>query len=332
MNSPEYPDLRWVSPRSWSSAGRSSVQLVVIHTTEGSAHAGSAEDGAAYDQRRTDGTSAHVYVDSDSVVQCVRTADVAHTARFQGNRRGIQFELCGRAGWSASTWAGEYAQAMLRQAARVAARVAREWKIPVVKLSPAQVAAGAEGFCGHYDITRAFPADGGDHTDPGPDFPWATFLGMVRDELEEDDLPSIKELTDELKNDRSEYADWSGKRPWRQLARTDMSTLAVLNGTYDTARAALSAITANAAAEAQRDAAQSAVIAGLSTAVQSIASARGVLTDAQVVALTETVRQAAATAGAQATAAVEAKLDSLAGDLGSLRGHLGDVDPTVPLG
>jgi N-acetyl-anhydromuramyl-L-alanine amidase AmpD len=181
--SPEYPDLRWMPPKSWSDANRGSVQLIVIHTTEGSAQAESAEDGAAYDQRRTDGTSTHYFHDSNSTVQCVRTADQAHAARTQGNRRGIQHELCTRAG--SADWGNAYHQALLRQAAKQAARDAEKWGIPVRHVTVAQVAAGEKGFCGHIDITRAFPADKGTHEDPGPKFPWSQFLDLVRDELEE---------------------------------------------------------------------------------------------------------------------------------------------------
>lgn len=181
--SPEYPDLKWMPPRSWTDANRTAVQLVVIHTTEGSAHAQSAEDGAAYDQRRTDGTSTHYFHDSNSTVQCVRTADQAHTARTQGNRRGIHHELCGR---TTIDWSGTYAQAMLRQAAKQCARDAKKWDIPVRKLTAAQVADGVKGFCGHVEITKAFPADRGTHTDPGPNFPWPQFLDLVRAEMEDE--------------------------------------------------------------------------------------------------------------------------------------------------
>jgi N-acetylmuramoyl-L-alanine amidase-like protein len=194
--SPEYPDLPWVPPRSWTDANRSSVQLVVIHTTEGSARGSAAEDGAAYDQRRTDGTSAHFFHDSDSTVQCVRTADIAHTARRQGNLRGIHHELCTRSG--SADWDDTYHAAMLRRAAKQAARDCRKWGISPVKLSSAQVRAGVKGICGHVDITNAFPEDHGDHTDPGPRFPWAEFIGLVRAELEGDDVTpeDVKAIAD----------------------------------------------------------------------------------------------------------------------------------------
>lgn len=188
--STEYPALRWVEPASWTNANRTSVQLIVIHTTEGSATDTSAEGGAAYDARRTDGTSTHYFHDSGSTVQCVRTNDIAHTARRQGNLRGIQHELCTKAGSSAATWGNAYHQAMLRRAAQQCALDARKWGIPVRHLTVAQVSGGVKGFCGHVDITRAFPQDGGTHTDPGGNFPWSQFLDMVREEIEVLDMPS----------------------------------------------------------------------------------------------------------------------------------------------
>lgn len=192
--SPEYPDLLWMPPKSWTVANRTSVQLIVIHDTEGSEGPTSAEDGASYDQRRTDGTSTHYFHDSDSTVQCVRTEDIAHAARVQGNRRGIQHELCGREGQGIAGWADPVSQGTLVRAARQCARDARKWGIPVQHLTVAQVADGEKGFCGHWDVTRAFPQDNGTHTDPGPDFPWTQFLNLVRAELEEDDMPTADEI------------------------------------------------------------------------------------------------------------------------------------------
>lgn len=192
--SPEYPDLKWVPPRAFGK-GRDgkAVRYIVIHYTAGSERATSAEDGAAYDARRTDGTSTHYFVDSNSVVQCVRTSDRANTARSKGNRLGIQYELCGTVQTRAQ-WLDAASLPTLRNAAKQAARDAKRYGIPVRRLSVAETRRawtefpnGPRGFVGHVDCTYAYPEDGGDHTDPGANFPWDTFLDMVREEMQEDD-------------------------------------------------------------------------------------------------------------------------------------------------
>src|SRR5690349_24153657 len=85
-------------PRSYST-GRPYGPLIWIvwHTTQGSETLRSAEDGNAYDARRTDGTSTHVFIDANSVVQEVNSGDRAHAALTVANNRGYQIELCGRA-------------------------------------------------------------------------------------------------------------------------------------------------------------------------------------------------------------------------------------------
>lgn len=197
MQSVEYPDLRWMPPKAWGS-GRDgkAVRYVVIHYTAGSERPTSAEDGAAYNQRRTDGTSAHYFVDSDSVVHCVRTGDRANCARHRGNRLGIQYELCGTAQTRAQ-WLDAASLATLKNAARQVARDCRKYDIPARRLSVAEARAawtdyprGPMGIVGHVDCTNAYPEDEGDHTDPGTGFPWDIFLDMVRAELtpKEDDM------------------------------------------------------------------------------------------------------------------------------------------------
>lgn len=188
--SAEYPDLKWVPPKAWG-AGRDgkAVRYIVIHYTAGSERPTSAEDGATYNQRRTDGTSAHYFVDSNSVVHCVRTRDRANTARHRGNRLGIQYELCGTAQTRAQ-WLDAASLATLKLAARQVARDCRKYSIPARRLSVAETRAawtdyprGPMGIVGHVDCTYAYPEDKGDHTDPGTGFPWNIFLDMVRSEL-----------------------------------------------------------------------------------------------------------------------------------------------------
>lgn len=186
--SPEFPDLPWVPPASWDKGRPSGGQptLIVIHATDGSEGLRSAEDGASYDTRRTDGTSTHFFCDQDSTIQCVKTTDTAHAAYPAGNGRGVHFELCGRASQTAAQWDDAASNGTIRQAARIAARVAKKHGIPVRLLTSAQVRAGMKGFCGHLNISEAFGES--DHTDPGKNFPWDEFLGLVQAENGDSDV------------------------------------------------------------------------------------------------------------------------------------------------
>lgn len=193
--SPEYPDLRWIPPRSYT-RGRWDGQptKIVVHYTAGAERSTSAEDGAAYDQRRTDGTSAHYYVDSNSVVQCVRTTDRSHTALYRGNNMGIHYELCGTRQTRAQ-WLDGASRATIRNAARQIARDMAKYRIPLVRLISRDVRdAARKGICGHVDFTTGWPEDNGSHTDPGTEFPWDVLFADIRSVMEDDDMPTVDEI------------------------------------------------------------------------------------------------------------------------------------------
>jgi hypothetical protein len=162
--------------------------VIVAHHTAGSEGPSSAEDGAAYDQRRTDQTSAHYYADQNSIVQCVRTTDMAHTAYPTGNHIGIHYELCGTR-QTREQWLDPASDATITIAARQMARDASKYVIPTRRLRADQLRAGAYGFAGHDDITAAFGE--GDHTDPGPDFPWDILLARVSAFMGDQPMPDI---------------------------------------------------------------------------------------------------------------------------------------------
>lgn len=177
-------------PRSYTTGRDTPVRLSVIHTTEGHANATSAEDGIAYDKTRSDGTSCHVFYDSDSSPQEVLRKNTAHSAFYHGNTLGIQHELCGTASWTPTQWQGGYQQSMLRRAARAVADDCRTYGLEPRRLSVAEVRKAyygpspyPKGICGHVDITNAFPEDNGSHYDPGSDFPWSQFIGYVKEYL-----------------------------------------------------------------------------------------------------------------------------------------------------
>jgi hypothetical protein len=158
---------------------RPATTCVVIHATDNTASA-SAE--ASYARTRPDKTSAHFYVDDRQVIQALDTSHIAYGCLYHGNRISIQFELCGLS--------NHVSDAVMRKAAATVARVCRDNGIPVRKVGASDVRNGVKGICGHGDITAAFPEDHGDHTDPGSQFPWSTFIGYVQG----DDAVGINEL------------------------------------------------------------------------------------------------------------------------------------------
>lgn len=150
---------------------------IVIHTTEGGEGATAAEDGNAYDARRTDGTSTHVFADSDSVVQEVNSADRSHAARTIANNRGYQVELCGKAAQTALAWADGNSSKELVNAAKHCAHVAHKLGIPLKWLTQAEVLARKPGFITHKNVTDWLE---GTHVDPGAGFPFTVFMNLVK--------------------------------------------------------------------------------------------------------------------------------------------------------
>jgi len=178
VKSKEFTDLNFVAPKA-QAYGRPNGDVIwnVIHTTQGSYHGTSAEDGAAYDARRTDSVSAHFFVDSNSTVQCVYTWDRAFTARTIPNNRGVHYELCARAEWNRDTWLNAYGKAMLENAAKITAKVAKKYDIPARWITDAQMRNREKGFTTHAQCSRVLE---GTHTDPGPNFPADYFMTRVK--------------------------------------------------------------------------------------------------------------------------------------------------------
>lgn len=206
------PGVPFSPPRSYST-GRpgGAPRFIVIHYTAGSESPSSAEDGASYDQRRTDGTSTHFFTDRNSIIQCVDTANRAHTALYHGNLWGIHIEQCGTKQTRAQ-WLDEGSRPMIRNAARVCAWAMRTHGIPLNRLITRQIRTG-EGICGHYDVTFGFPEDGGTHEDPGTEYPWDILFQDIRDELAgipEDDVTAAENWTYQISTDGQTKAalDW----------------------------------------------------------------------------------------------------------------------------
>lgn len=159
------------------------IRLIVVHTMEWPETVTAAEDCARMFATMSRPASAHVCGDSNSRVRCVDDGDTAYAAPG-GNADGLHYEFSGRAGQSAKQWADDYSQAALRIAAPQLAAWSKKHRIPLRWLTRSQLKAGLKGLTTHADISAVYRRS--DHTDPGPNFPKALLVRLVREELGED--------------------------------------------------------------------------------------------------------------------------------------------------
>lgn len=174
---------RFLQAHHWTWRQRKEIRLIVVHTTECREIAGSAASVAYYFHGQMPPgreASSHLVVDSSAIWECVKPEHEAWAARGgDANVNGYHIEHCGFAAQTPLEWGDAFSRGELGLSARAAACIAGRYGIPVVKLTPLQVAQGASGFCGHSDITWAFHVVGG-HSDPGVGFPWASWLEAVK--------------------------------------------------------------------------------------------------------------------------------------------------------
>ena len=152
------------------------LRLIVVHTMEAPEGPNTAENIAAYFASGNVVASAHACVDQDSLVVCLPPTDTAFAAPG-ANADGYQVEHAGYASQDASGWDDAASQAMLRISAAHTREIALAAGIPLRHLSDAELAAGYAGFVGHDQVSRVYKRS--DHWDPGPDFPWSQYMGLV---------------------------------------------------------------------------------------------------------------------------------------------------------
>lgn len=200
-------DVLWVGyPASWTGGRARAPQVVVLHYTAGSEGPTSAEAGADYDKRRTDGTSTHYFTDSAGpALQEVPDGDRAHTARYHGNEIGIHIEICGTV-QNRSQWLDPTSYATLVTTAGLVAILLQRHGFAFRRLDPSNRNAelrrayyndrSITGIVDHNACTEAFPEDGGTHTDVGVNFPWDVFMDLVSQAMGGGDMPRLFQVND----------------------------------------------------------------------------------------------------------------------------------------
>lgn len=175
------PEIKFVQARHYTrntGPGRY-IDLLVIHTMENQEKPEGAENVANwFAGPSAPQASAHYCIDSNSIVQCVKDHDIAWAAP-RANHNGLHFEHAGTAAQTHRQWDDVYSVKELKLSAELTAELAVYYGIPFKKLTPAQVRAGSLGYCGHIDVTHAFPGTG-THTDPGLNFPWGRYMRYAK--------------------------------------------------------------------------------------------------------------------------------------------------------
>ena len=170
--------MQFVQARNYYRGRRKSVRLIVIHTMETPQKPGTALSVARwFAGPDAPIASAHYCFDDAETVQCVREEDTAWHAPGV-NSESVGFEHSGSAALRHAGWVDRYSQLVLTRSARQAAITAARHRIPLVHLTNEQLAAGAPGFVGHIQVTEVYKQ--GDHTDPGPEYPWDAYLKLVQ--------------------------------------------------------------------------------------------------------------------------------------------------------
>lgn len=194
----------WIPSPNYSSS-RARSRLLVVHTSEGATTFRSLGNFLA---QSSAGVSYHVGFDdttADAIGEYVKPPHKswsAHSANNEGEHGCCCTPSGASSGWSRETWLSK--PRMLDACAAWLREEGARYGIPVVKIGPDQIRAGAAGVCGHADCVQA--GLGGSHTDPGPNFPWDRVTtggggGSGDDDVNEQDYQRIASDTQRIVTD-----------------------------------------------------------------------------------------------------------------------------------
>lgn len=266
------PTLPYFGPVAHSSGTNNlPIYRIVIHCTAGSD--GKGAQGTARYFRDPDATgSAHYITDSDESIQCARDNVVCWHAPPNTHSIGIEME-CSLAGRGEGHWGRADHIAMMKRTALLTAQKCLQYGVPVTKLTSADLRAGKHGICGHGDVSVAFGQSS--HTDPEVFFPWVVFMAWVRDAYKTitgggGDTPTPPPTEDDMAGEGPAILSALTAFISAEAARySDVKdTLVGWSEEQDAKRAA---------ADKARDEALSAQLAGVSSQIESLSRAVGLL-------------------------------------------------------
>lgn len=160
------------------SRNTSVLKWIIFHTTENSGNT-TAQDVARYQQNPSAGGSYNVLTDKFGT--SVRSNDDNYVPWAAGsnaaNIGGLHISVVGQAAQSREVWLRDYDKA-LRKSAEVVAKWSKDYGIPLVRRSSADLKAGVKGIAGHNECSQAF--GGSDHWDPGTGFPYDVVIGYAQ--------------------------------------------------------------------------------------------------------------------------------------------------------
>jgi hypothetical protein len=161
------------------------IQVIVLHDSE-SQELPKQADIVARVLHNNPGASAHAAVDNSHAVTIVADTNTAwHCDNYPINLRSLGLEIVGVASQTPAQWIDPYSTAALKQASLWCKPKMVKNGIPAVFLTDIQLVEislgnkSIKGFTTHADVSRAFKIYGG-HTDPGVNFPRATFLALFK--------------------------------------------------------------------------------------------------------------------------------------------------------
>lgn len=155
-------------------------KVITVHTAENNpdlvGRDSGAEAVARFFARTSRRASVHKVIDSDSIVDLLPDTHRAIHSKSAW-RDSLSFEISYKAAWWGRNPA--YEMRLLTKASEICRHWVATYGIRVRRINLAQYHRGESGLIAHGDL------DPTRRTDPGANFPWATFLTMIREEDED---------------------------------------------------------------------------------------------------------------------------------------------------